>query len=162
MRCSCADGDATEAGELDCGVWYEIGGYGLDDICAAAMISGVSAEGKKRSQSWCSESVLRMRGRRAITYPLKNSFPTRLECYRDSGAAHCSMAVPEDADHQVLEVLGCIAAESGTKSMRSSAAAAAVVVEELDVVDGRCSRVSRSVVDGGEEGPAACGGDDAA
>jgi hypothetical protein len=36
------EGDATEAGEFDWGVWYEIGGYGLCCMVAAIM-SPVSA-----------------------------------------------------------------------------------------------------------------------
>jgi len=40
---SCPDGDATDAGEFDCGVWYDIGGYGGLGI-VAAIISPVSAD----------------------------------------------------------------------------------------------------------------------
>ena len=42
LRCwSCCEGDATDAGELDCGVWYDMGGYGGLGI-AAAIMSDVS------------------------------------------------------------------------------------------------------------------------
>lgn len=39
---SCCEGEATDAGEFDCGVWYDIGGYGGLGICAAAIMSVVS------------------------------------------------------------------------------------------------------------------------